>query len=315
MTRIARIKRCISAGFLGAAVSPLALSAHGAGAGAESHPWTSGWHADPLILPSLLLLSVLYLLGWLRARKLRGALVPVRPAQVGAFWTGMACLFLALLSPIDRLADDLQWMHMVQHMVLMNLAAPLVVMGAPIRIMLWAFPPRHRARFGRWRSALDGRPVPRYLFWQPAVLLCLYAAVLWAWHLPRFYEAAMASEPLHHVQHVMFFSASCLFWRVLFDPIGRLRLSRAAAVLYLFVTSLHATVLGVFMALSPALWYGAYAETPQVWGLSPLADQQLAGYIMWMPACMMYALVAAVVFARWLQANDGHLAAGRAAGP
>jgi cytochrome c oxidase assembly factor CtaG len=190
---------------------------------------------------------------------------------------------------------------MVQHMVLMNLAAPLFVLGAPLRMLVWLFSPATRRRLGRGLRRLHAHGWPRYMLWQPLLLWVLYGAVLWIWHLPRFYEAALADPWVHDAQHLMFFIAAALFWRVLFDPIGRLRLSRGLAVLYLFTTSLHATLLGVFMAVAPRLWYETYAGRTQGWGLAPLEDQQLAGYIMWMPACMVYAAVAAIVFARWLQ--------------
>jgi cytochrome c oxidase assembly factor CtaG len=99
----------------------------------------------------------------------------------------------------------------------------------------------------------------------------------------------------------MFFVTSCLFWRVLLDPLSRLRMNQGAGVIYLFLTSLHATILGVFMALSPRVWYSDYVPRTGRWNLTPLEDQQLAGLIMWMPACMIYAAVAAVIFALWVR--------------
>jgi putative membrane protein len=268
--------------------------------GDDATPWWARWNPDPFIVANLALLAGLYAGGYRQLRAQRGGSVPVGPAQAAAFAAGVLGLFVALVSPIDPLALELLWVHMVQHMLLMNLAAPLIVLGAPGRTMLWVLPPRARQWLGRGRRRLEQRGVSRYLLWQPVLLWLTYAAVLWVWHLPRFYEAALHYEWVHDAQHLMFFAASCLFWRVMFDPIGRLRMSRLLAVIYLFTTSLHATLLGVFMALAPRLWYETYAERATVWGLAALEDQQLAGYIMWMPACMMYALVAAILLARWL---------------
>jgi putative membrane protein len=140
-----------------------------------------------------------------------------------------------------------------------------------------------------------------YWLWQPLIMCGLYAAVLWVWHLPVLYEAALRNRWIHEIQHLMFFIVACMFWRVLIDPLARLRLSYGAGVIYLFATSLHATVLGVFLALAPRPWYGDYIGRTEAWNLSALEDQQLAGLIMWMPACMIYALAAAGIFALWLR--------------
>ncbi len=289
---------------VGLAMIPQAAWSHGPHAPDPSARWWTLWNVDPWIIINLVALSALYAGGYARMRAQRAERPTIMRRQAGLFWAGVAFLILALLSPIDVLASELLWVHMVQHMVLMNLAAPLVVMGAPMRIMIWSLPPEYRQLAGRWRQALGEQGVPRYLLWQPIVLWCLYALVLWTWHLPSLYEAALRSEIVHDLQHLMFFAVSCLFWRVLFDPIGRLRLSRGAAVVYLFLTSLHATVLGVFMALAPSLWYPTYAGRTEPWGLKALEDQQFAGYIMWMPACMVYAVIAAVLFVRWIGEAD-----------
>jgi len=286
------------------AMMPQVAWTHGAHAPNPSARWWTLWNVDPWIILNLVVFSALYATGYSRMRAQRAERPTILRRQAGLFWAGVAFLILALLSPIDILASELLWVHMVQHMVLMNLAAPLVVMGAPVRIMIWSLPPEHRQLAGRWRQALEQQGVPRYLFWQPIGLWCLYTLVLWTWHLPSLYEAALQSQMVHDLQHLMFFTVSCLFWRVLFDPIGRLRLSRLAAVVYLFLTSLHATVLGVFMALAPSLWYPTYGGRTEPWGLNALEDQQLAGYIMWMPACMVYAVIAAVLFVRWIGESE-----------
>lgn len=283
----------------GLVLAPVA-QAHTAHPASGHVQWWTLWNPDPLILFNLAVLGGLYAAGWTRLQRQRGSEAPLRRRHATAFAVGIVFVALALLSPIDVLAGDLQWAHMVQHMVLMNVAAPCFVLAAPGRAMLWTLPVSGRKRFGQGRSALLRKGFPRYLFWQPIGLWTLYAVVLWIWHLPILYEAALHNELLHDFQHLTFFAASALFWRVLFDPIGHLRLARAPAVLYLFLTSLHATVLGVFMALSPRLWYAYYADRTATWGFPAIEDQQLAGYIMWMPACMVYAVIAAGIFATWL---------------
>jgi putative membrane protein len=211
---------------------------------------------------------------------------------------------VALISSLAGSSGELQSAHMIQHMLIMMVAAPLFILGAPALVMLWALPRRSRHEVGRWLGRLGSWRPPWYLLWQPVLLCVLFALALWVWHLPALYEAALRSRPVHEVQHVSFFVVSALFWRVLLDPLSRLRMNVGAGVLYLFLTSLHATFLGVFMALSPRVWYGDYVPRTSVWKLTPLEDQQLAGLIMWMPACMLYALVAAVMFAVWVQRGD-----------
>jgi len=192
----------------------------------------------------------------------------------------------------------------VQHMALMMVAAPLLVLGAPAFVLLWALPLEWRKRLTpvihwveRWNS-------PWYLLWQPLLLWSLFAVALWIWHLPPLYQAALRDRVVHDFQHLVFLGAAFLFWRVLLDPLSRLRLGRGAGVLYLFTTSLHASALGVFMALSPRVWYLDYQATAPAWQLTPLEDQQIAGLIMWMPACMVYALAAAALFALWLREGE-----------
>ena len=278
--------------------------AHGGESHEEHGAWWARWNWDLLTIASLGLLSWAYAVGLARLWRSAGPDRGVSRWQAAAFAAAMASLVVALLSPLDPISDELQSAHMVQHMVLMMVAAPLFVMGAPALVMLWALPRPTRRAAAQWLGRLGSWRPPWYVLWQPALLFGLYALALWVWHLPVLYEAALRSRPVHEVQHIIFFVASCLFWRVLLDPLSRLRMNVGAGVVYLFLTSLHATFLGVFMALSPRVWYDDYVPRTAAWGLTPLEDQQLAGLIMWMPACMVYAVVAAVVFALWVRESD-----------
>jgi putative membrane protein len=277
------------------------VHAHGPEGPRVSEQWWLHWTWSPLVLANLLLVGALYIRGlhnlWSRAGV--GRVISIK--QAALFGSGWFALFVALISPLDALSDELSAAHMVQHMTIMNVAAPLLVLGAPGIVFLWALPLRWRNVAGGWYRTGDGWRSAWYLLWQPLLMWSLYAFTLWIWHLPALYEAALRHELFHDFQHFTFLITSALFWRVLLDPVSRLRLSRGVAVLYLFTTSLHATVLGVFMALAPRVWYTEYVGRTEVWSLSPLEDQQLAGLIMWMPACMVYAIVAAVVFTIWLE--------------
>lgn len=276
--------------FLAAARPSLA---HG---GEAPGPWWTLWNGDPLVLGSLALAAALYGRGRAVAR-LRGK--DARPAI--AFAAAILVLLLALISPIDGLSDALSAAHMVQHMLLMMVAAPLWVLGNPVVTFAAALPRDLRRHIGRAGWRLRQRRPRRYWLFQPLAMWATFAAALWVWHLPGLYEAALRSEAVHHGQHLSFFITSCLFWRVLLDPLSRLRLDRGLGVLYLFATSLHATLLGVFMALAPQPWYPSYMTRTGLWRLSPLEDQQVAGLLMWMPGCMVYALAAAALGALWLR--------------
>jgi putative membrane protein len=270
--------------------------AHG-GAADEGGPWWTRWNFDPLILFNITALSVLYVAGlrriWGRAGRGRGA----SRLQAASFAGAMLAVIIALISPLDPLSDELSYMHMIQHMTLMMIAAPLFILSSPALVMLWALPRGARHWAARLQGRLSAWRPGRYLLWQPLTLWLLYAFTLWVWHLPGLYGAALRYAWVHELQHVCFFVAAALFWRVLIDPITRLSLNRAAGVLYLFTTSLHATVLGVFMALAPRPWYPEYLGRTAAFNLTALEDQQLAGFIMWMPACAIYAIVAAAIFA------------------
>lgn len=294
---------------LGWAFTLLALAAPAAAHsqhGQLLNPWLA-WNADPLVIAGLGSLAAIYGLGAYRIFS-RGAQSAIGPEHVSAWFAGLFFLVTALLSPIDTLGEELFWMHMIQHMIIMMVAAPLMAAGAPDFVMIWSLPLRWRRRLGGIKRKVDSWQSPWYFLWQPLLLWPLFAFTLWIWHLPRFYEATLHSYWIHAFQHISFFVTSFLFWRVLLDPISRLRLSTGMGVLYLFATSLHAMLLGVFMTLSPRVWYPTYGITAPAWNLTALEDQQLAGLIMWMPACTIYGIVASAIFLNWFQKSQ---AAGR----
>jgi putative membrane protein len=120
----------------------------------------------------------------------------------------------------------------------------------------------------------------------------LHVAMLWAWHLPSLYEAALRSEAVHVLEHTAFFATALLFWWLLVAPHGR-RLGTGAAVMYLFAAALQCTILGALITFARHPWYPSHYATTRAWGFTPLEDQQLAGLLMWIPAGLVY--VAAVV--------------------
>jgi putative membrane protein len=279
---------------------PAAAWAHADKPHGEGSWWTA-WTGDPLLLGSLALVAAGYGLGLARIWRRMGVGRGLSRWQAGSFALGIGAVILSLVSPINALSAELSSVHMIQHMLLMMVAAPLLVLGHPSLAFLWALPVSWRTVFGRASRRLGRARGRWYPFWQPTVAWALFALALWIWHLPVLYQAALRDQGIHDLQHFAFFGTAALYWRVLLDPVGRIRLNRGLGVLYLFTTSLHATVLGVFMALSPRAWYSDYVSRTPAWGLSPLEDQQLAGLIMWMPACAIYAVAAMGIFVLWLR--------------
>lgn len=252
------------------------------------------WNWDVVILLNLALAGWLYARGLKTIWRRTGPGRVVTPGQAWCFLGGLLMVGVAVISPLDLMSDQLAWAHMVQHMLLMTVAAPLLVLGSPGLVGMWGLSREGRRfvgalfRRGRWtRRIADACG-------NPLAMWSLYAFATWGWHIPWFYNAALTSAWVHDLQHLSFFVAAVLFWRVLIDPLNRLRLEPSLAILALFTTTLHATVLGVLMTIAPDPWYTPYDGRTQLWGLSPLEDQQLAGLIMWMPACASY-LAAAIV--------------------
>ncbi|MGV3485407.1 MAG: cytochrome c oxidase assembly protein, partial [Planctomycetaceae bacterium] len=291
--------RCVAAAAVCLA-RPNVAHAHPGGLDIDT-PWWQAWHFDWLVAVNLMILSVLYAFGL--ARMWEGARWPKRIQwwRPLAFAAGIATLGIALMSPLDTIADDLSWVHMCQHMVLMVVAAPLIVAASPGLVVTWALPIKWRKKVWRGLSGTSRtRPWLVGMFWNAFFIWTLHAAILWIWHLPTLYQLALRDQLVHDFEHLTFFVAACLFWRIAIDAREVPTLNPGLSVLYLFTTSLHATVLGVLMALSPKVWYPVYIGRTERWGLTALEDQQLAGLIMWMPACMVYALAAAALLGNWL---------------
>lgn len=252
------------------------------------------WNWDPLILFNLCVLTALYLLGLRRWGRRGGRVRRVQRGQAIACLASVGVIFVALISPLHALSEELASAHMVQHMLLMAVAAPLFVFGATGQVLLWGLQPTWRRRVARWSRSIRIPQLDR-----PGLPCAIHAAALWFWHWPPAYEAALIDPLVHDAQHLSFFAAACLYWRPLLTPYHP-REHPLLGVASLFATSLVAMLLGILLALSPVVWYSGYGSRPVVWGVSPLEDQQLAGLIMWMPACLVYPALAAVTLGRWL---------------
>jgi putative membrane protein len=225
--------------------------------------------------------------------------------RVMCFVAGLAVLVAALLSPLDRIGGKLFAFHMIQHELLMLVAAPLLVCGRPLAAWVWAFPRNAR----RWMGQLGDRRWlngPWRFITSPLSAWTLHAIVLWVWHAPFLFEAALVDRGIHNLQHATFLLSALLFWFALLSARGRE--AQGAGVLYLFTTTVHTGVLGALITFATRPWYPHYVDTAPEWGLTALEDQQLGGLIMWVPASLVFVGFALVLFARWVNAGPAELA-------
>jgi putative membrane protein len=273
----------------------------------------STWTWDPWVIGPLALSGALYVAGLVRLWRRAGVGRGVRLWQAACFVLAWGLLVFALVAPLHWLGGRLFVAHMVEHEILMTAAAPLLVLARPV-VMLWALP-------ARWRRSLGGiGRVPAVArCWarltDPAVATLVHGAVLWAWHVPSLYQAALGDPRVQWLQHLGFFVTALLFWRALLQGHER---AYGAAVFYLFATSLHTGFLGVLFAFARRPLYPAQTAGAAEWGLTPLEDQQLAGLVMWVPAGLVYTAAALALAGLWIarsgsQARRGgyHAAAAR----
>jgi cytochrome c oxidase assembly factor CtaG len=269
------------------------------------------WHADPVVVLGLTALVLAYLAG-VRRVAVRGGSVP--PARVRWFCAAVVVLVVALCSPLAAVSEERFSVHMAQHLLLAFVAAPLLAFAAPVTLALQAL----GAGVGRRRllAVLHSRVVR--VVAHPVVTWLAFAVVMYATHFSRLYDASLGSSVVHGFEHLLYLAAASLFWWpvVRRDPVpgtfpwpGRL--------LYLFLAMPLQSFLGVAILNADRVLYAHYAVRPDA-----LADQHLAGAIMWGGGdfCMLVALGAAV--AGWMRADeratarlDARLDAARAAGP
>jgi putative membrane protein len=219
----------------------------------------------------------------------------IRIAEVLRFAAGWMALAVALLSPIDGLAERAFAVHMVQHEMLMVVAAPLLVLSRPLEAWTWALSPRTRIALA---TVFAARRI-RYAWLRltaPASAWSFHALTLWVWHVPMLFAAALATEGLHVLQHTCFFSSALVFWWAAF---GRgLRAPDTTSIALLFTTMLHTSALGLLLTFAPTPWYARNAIG--LFGLTALEDQQLGGLVMWVPGGLAYLVACLVIVAAWL---------------
>lgn len=225
----------------------------------------------PEVAATVLIVAGAYVVGWWRLRR-RGSMLS--EWRVAASAGGLLSVLVALSAPLDRLAHASFAAHMVQHLLLIAGAAPLLLLADPFAALCWALPAPVRVRAGRLlRAGTPLRALWRALTAVSSAWLT-HVAALWLWHLPRAYDAAVADRVVHDVEHLMFFGTAVLFWWPIIQPAPRLRAptGNGIRVGYLVLAALQGSLLGLLLTMSRETWYRAYPSAE---------DQSLGGLVMW----------------------------------
>jgi putative membrane protein len=283
-------------GALGALGAAIALAAIGSSAAHAHDPvprTTDHWTPALWLWIGLAASVALYARGYRVLQSRLGA--PLRRGKLRAvyFALAIATLVLALLSPLDAASDRLFSAHMIQHELLMLVAAPLLVLARPLEPYFWALPTPLRAH----TLAFIRRPAFAWTFGAlttPGVALLLHGLVRWVWHIPALFEACLRDEILHGFQHATFFLTALAFWWAVLQGVHG-RYGYGVAVIFVFATALHTGALGALITFARAPWY-----PDQTSGMDPLADQQLAGFIMWIVAGTWLTGLGLALFVAWL---------------
>jgi putative membrane protein len=266
---------------------------------AVPHDLWASWNLDPVLLTGLLLAAWAYRRGRTRRRRRDTDVWRAR-----AFTGALAALAVALISPLDALAGALASAHMGQHVLLLLVAAPLLALSAPSTRILRGSPLALSRAGARWRRRLRLTHRNLRALRHPTTVWLLHAGTVWFWHAAVAYDAALRSEPLHVLEHASFLATAVLFWGVAIGVRRSGRVSNGLGVLLVFAMAGQSVFLAVLLTFARTPWYSGYATTTTPWGLDQLADQQLAGVIMWIPAGGVYLATALTLVVAWVRASE-----------
>ncbi len=263
------------------------------------------WRVDVILI--LGLAGLIFSRGWWHLRQHKGKRLAVN-WRLGAYLGGLVFLGLALMSPIDVLGGQLFYMHMIQHLLLVMIVPPLLLITNPLPFFLWGLPfgLKGRRQVGRFLNRKsDFRRnlrllTPRGLIWM------IFFATFLIWHDPNIYNAALRNNLIHDLEHLTFFVTAMLFWWHVTGagPAIHRRFSYAARLVYLLVALPINMLVGIIITFADQPIYTYYTTVPRLWGMSVIEDQMLGGVIMWIPGSMMYLLAAVILVIRMLQAEE-----------
>lgn len=270
----------------------------------ELAAFLGSWDLRADVLIVLTVLGAGYVRGWMQVHRVVPRGLPVW--RLCAYLGGLLSIAIALLSPLDTFAELLFLMHMAQHVVLIMIAAPLLLLGNPLPAFLWALPDIVRRPAGLVMAPGGrGHAVLRQLTWMPGTWV-LYVVNFWAWHHPAAYGVALRNAWVHDAEHLAFFLTAILFWWPVINPSPHPRgfIPYGFRIVYVLGAALQNTLLSALITLTDRVIYSHYASVPRVWGLTVSEDQMLAGLIMWLPGGMMYMATILILVARMLSREE-----------
>jgi putative membrane protein len=269
------------------------------------HALVGGWYAQPVPLIAAAAGVLLYDRGARRLAVVAPTRAPSR-TEKGCLAAGVAIILIALLSPLDDLALRLQWAHMVQHVLLLVVAPPLVVLARPWEIATAGFGARLRRVLTAPQRALTS---PGRHVMAAAAAVTAFVSVMWLWHIPALYNLTLRDDAVHNLEHTAFLSVGLFFWTVAMprQARGASSLGLIGRAVVAFGGLLGSWALAVFIGYAPTVLY-AYSGSG---GLTAISDQQLAAGVMWVPASIPFVVVIVWIMARWFE-NDARLAAAEA---
>jgi putative membrane protein len=257
----------------------------------------TSWTLDPGPILLIGTLGGVYVARWRRVRA-QGGLRGRREAPTWAlvsYLGGVFALAIALISPVDRLAEQAFTMHMVQHVLLLDIA-PIALICGLTKVILR--PVTHRLQRVEEAAGIFGHPI---------FAIFLYVAVMWLWHVPALYDAALEHSLVHIGEHICFMSVGLLYWWHLLGPIrSRHRLTEMGAVVYMLSTKLLVGLLGIGLTFAPEPLYAFYQHQAPIWGLNPVEDESLAGGLMAFEQSIVMGIALVWLFVNALSASDAH---------
>jgi putative membrane protein len=244
------------------------------------------------VLIGVAALGAVYVIAWRRGRATQSSHKPGF-GRLALFCGGLLVILAALVSPIDVLGDQLLVMHMLQHLLLLDIAPILLILGLN-KVLL--------RPVTRRLHAIERRA--GYLA-HPAFAVFAYVGFMWAWHIPAMYDAALKNSGVHVFEHLCFAAAGTLYWWHLLSPIrGRMRLGGLGPISYMVSTKLLVGGLGIVLAFAPSSIYAFYQHQPHYWGLSPAEDQSMAGLLMALEQSIVMGIALVVLFVQMLNESE-----------
>ncbi len=275
-----------------AALVPATAAAH-LGATDLDSPWQR-WNLAPDMLVGTLLALALWTTG---TRRQRGALSAWRHVS---FVSGLAILVLALVSPLDAVAEHLFLAHQVQHLLLRMVGPMLMMLAAPHGVFFAGLPGALRRHVAAPVTRLAGPLGVLSPLTHPAIVTALFLGSLYLWQVPALHNAALLDEPTHYLMHLTMLGAGLLFWGLVFDPRRPPAGPRyGARLMMLWMTAFGTIIIGAWMSLKDTVLYDAYATLGRLGSMSALEDERLGGLIVWIPGTMMSIVGVLVVISRW----------------